>query len=260
MWRFRQAIRAHFNVPADQMQGGNNGTQQQPANGQQQQKKDISQDNLTLTPAFWNNDQSVAVPDANKPASAQQPNGQQQQQQGGTPNVADYIKGLKLTREIDLRAVGEKLQNGDATALQPILDQFGSNMYQSMMVDFNRLLDLKINQTLEKSIATSRTEFQDNMAQQQLSEALPFTSDPLVRPLAIQIFKQALSKKQTIDQAIKTVGDYFSHTMKVAGKDLSRNDSRRQGTGFGNTPPMGGNGSMQDEEQPDWLDMLTQAP
>lgn len=268
MWRSKAMLRAmdrlYANVPEGQQNaGGNNGNQQQN-NGQQQSGQNNNNGNLTLGADFWDNTPSPGGQQQQQTTQPQGGNQQQGQQQTTQPpaaqQISDYVKGLKPLRDIDFTTMQQKFANGDFAGIQDMMMQFATNMYQNFMVDTNRLMTNQIASAIEKATSTSRSEYQTNMLNQQLAEALPFTADPLVRPIAQKVFQQALDKKLPVDKAIQAVGQYFQHTVKAAGKHFGGSNAshRQQQTGFGGTPPIGSDGGS-DEELPDWMQVLGQS-
>ena len=241
--------------------GGQQGQQSQEGQqGQQQGQQNNQQNNTNLLANMWDNtsnqqQQQQNANDINQPGQAAN-----NQQQTTDPNAAlnAHIETLGLNQGIDLASIQADLQDGKTESLQTVLSTVAANTYKAAMVDANRLVDTKINQALEEANATANGNFQSHLALSSLHEALPFTADPVISPVAENVFTQFISKGLSITDAIKQTGEFFKHTSQETCKALGNGaPSGTPGQAGFNASQSGFNNQQTTVQNQDWFDTLS---
>lgn len=250
------------NVPAGQMTeqlegaaGGGQGQQGTAAPGTQNN----TQNNVSPLAGMWQDDTTNSQP---KPGTQQQQAPATQGQPPADPGtfLNNHIATLNLTNGIDMAQIAEQMRDGDHSGMQAALGTIAANSYRAAMLDANKLINAKVESAITEAQKRSGADFASTMALQQLHEALPFTSDDLVKPMAENVFLRFIKKGQSVQDAIKNTGEYFKHTMQAAQKDLqmSAPNGRPGQRGFNQPSNTQQHQGTNTAEEDDWLNILGQ--
>lgn len=176
-------------------------------------------------------DDVTVDPNANKNTNG---NGGQQQQQNGNggqqqqqPNVNDYFKNQGLFANINSKNFVQAMKDGDEEAVQGMLEQMMLDATQVALTSATKVANARI----EKAVTQAREEMtsstQHSLAIEQMHEQLGFTSDETIAPLAEDILKKFLGKKDmTVSKAIAATKSYFEQTAKAMGAKLPESNNK----------------------------------
>ena len=180
----------------------------------------------------------------------------QQQQRTSADVINEHIRNSVGAIKFDAQKVGQQLQDGDMSGFEEAITEYGHNMYRNMMAQMGQYVTSKVNSAVEEAVKKSTGTVNSGMAVSKMHDALKFTSQPAIKPMAEAVFNQLLGKGKTVDEAIKGVGDYYNSIART----VSGTGNRRPGTGnFSDGRPGGGNFDGNDAigDDIDWVSALS---
>lgn len=240
-------------------QSANAGSSEENTDDQQKQKDQTGESNQQ------NNDDNFEDlwhdPDESS-GQTQQPKQTQQTQQAGPEQKPDadeafntYIKGLDLTKGIDLAKVSEELNQGNTDSLGNAFSAIAAKTYRQAMVDMSKIIDQKVAAGVKAAVTQSSTVAQGDMAVRHMNDALDFTKNPAIAPVAGAVLAQLIKKGKSTEDAVEGVRKFFQNTSKISAKALGL---QRPPQGRPGNQPFSGAGNITDDEdaEVDWIETL----
>lgn len=179
----------------------------------------------------------------------------QQQAPNAEEAFGTYIDGLELTRGVDLDAISGELSQGSTEGLSKAFNVVAAKVYRQSMIDMNKIIEQKVNAGVAAAVQQSSNAAKGNNAVRQMNEALNFTSNPAIAPIANAALAQFIKKGKTPEDAVESVRKFFQNTSRLSAKDLGLQSAPRSRPG--NQPFSGaGDISGEDDEEINWLEML----
>lgn len=225
--------------------GGNNGGDQNGNNGEGN-----SESNLTSFENMWSNNTT----DGEEGTATPQPVTVVNQAEPKTPEAVfnDHVAGIDFTAGVNVADVQQAMQNGDGEAFNKGMRAIGENAYRQAMVDLNKIVNQRVDAAKKEMTTATASQTATERAISQLEDALPYTKEPMYKPVAEGVFTQLLQQKgMTVDKAIQKTGEYFQ---KFAG-DVNKNNPQAPGN-----RPSGGFGAINEstdgDDGQDWMDFL----
>jgi len=175
-----------------------------------------------------------------------------------TPDAVfnDHFNSLQIGAGFDMQGLADDIREGGVEQLNNFANVLAKDVYKAAMVQSNKLMANKVQEAVDLAVNKSSGEFNASMATRELNGALPFTSEPEIKPIADAIFARFVKNGSTVKESINKTKEYFEHTFKVARKQLEiQPPNAKPGSGgFG-----GSSNNFVDEDEdnlPDWLDIL----
>lgn len=222
--------------------GGGNGNQTLP------------DDFAALTSGMWDDPATRRQPPAQQGNNGQQPQQQNQQngdgqQQPKSKTFDEHVAGLNFHQipAFNAAEVGQ-IQQGDFKPMYDRMSEMAKGVYRQAMADSFKLVSEKMEATVTEAVGKANTTRHTEAYVEALHEALPFTRNKGVKPLATSVFSRFLGMGQDRDTAIANTKRYFAELSTLAADEGG--DGRSYG---GNT--RGGNSTGGKQE--DWLDFMT---
>jgi hypothetical protein len=200
-----------------------------------------------------NDDKSGAGPSPpdNKPAPTAQ---------SASEQMAQFIKGLNLSDGIDLNNVQTELQEGKTDALNAAFETVASNVFQQAMIQTNRLVESRLDSAVDSAVNKATGKVNANFALREINEAMPFTKDPAIEPIAKAVMSGFMKQDGADAQSVvKSTQQFFEQMAKVAATEFKmvppNSDLGENPFGGGVSPSQRNTGKV-----PDWLDVLAGNP
>jgi len=164
--------------------------------------------------------------------------------------LSAHIESLNLADGFDMNA----MQNPETAVKE--MQRMQANTYAAAMKDTNTLIQQAVGQVREELQQDAREVVSGNQTVNAMNTALPYTKKPAYKPVSDSLLTQFQAKGQTPEEAILSVGKYFT---KMAG-DVNANlpkvpNNRLNGNNFnGNTTNQN---QTDDADSQDWMNFLT---
>ena len=164
----------------------------------------------------------------------------------------EHVASVDFTAGIDVANLQQSLQNGDAEGFNKNLRVGFENAYRQSMIDMNKIINQRVDKAKSEMASASSTATATERAITDLNSALPYTKEPMYKPVAEGVFTQLLQQKgMTVDKAIQKTGEYFT---KFAG-DVNKNNPSAP-----HSRPSGGFGEISEvddgDDGQDWMSFL----
>ncbi len=156
---------------------------------------------------------------------AEKDDGQQQQQQGPTPEqirtaLDSHIQGMNLMEGVDTDAIMQGLSESNPEALVGALKSTAENTVRNLIPTMAQLIDNKVESAMEAAVSQARGATQADLAFQKMGEKLPFTKGKAISPVARAVMKQAMAQGKSEDEAVDFVSSFFKEVHRTSAKDL----------------------------------------
>lgn len=206
--------------------------------------------NLTSFETMWSNN---GDDDEEQSAPVQQVSVVNQQEPKGAEAVFnEHVASIDFTAGVDVANIQQAMQNGDNESFANGIRAIGENAYRQSMIDMNKIINQRVDKAKSEMATQSQTATATERAVASLNSALPYTKEPMYKPVAEGVFTQLLQQKgMTVDKAIKKTGEYFQKFAGDVAKLNPKPPGSRPSGGFGEI----GDSSGGDEGQ-DWMDFL----
>jgi hypothetical protein len=123
--------------------------------------------------------------------------------------LGDYINELEFTNlQLSQENLG-KLQNGDFSVLGPVMHDFAKQAIRHALITSNKLVNNKLQQSENRILERANNSRHADSYVDKMHNALEFTRDKAIEPVAKSVMAKALQKGQTHEQAIETVRQFF---------------------------------------------------
>lgn len=191
--------------------------------------------------------QQQTQPQTQQPGSEQKPNADEA--------FNTYIKGLDLTKDIDLAKVSEGLNQGNTESLGNAFSTIAAKTYRQAMVDMSKIIDQKVAAGVKAAVTQSSNVAQGDMAVRQMNSTLDFTKNPAIAPVAGAVLAQLIKKGKSTEDAVDGVRKFFQNTSKISAKALGL---QKPPHGRPGNQSFSGAGNIADDEdtEVDWLETL----
>lgn len=155
----------------------------------------------------------------------QQPQFQQQvQKDDPAALLAQHFKNIGLEIPEMPEGLKETLGEEGAAYFQRMAAGMQKSYLQAMR-DGKQLLEEKFGETEEVSKRVVDDKFSLEAMRGKLNTALPYTTNPAIKPVAESVMRQFMSKGKTVDEAVTGVKEFFNYmienTMEFAPADLA---------------------------------------
>lgn len=240
-------------------QTANAGSSEEDTSGKQKQKEQTGENNQQ------NNDDNFEDlwhdPDESSEQTPQQKTPQQTQPANieQKPNVDEafntYIEGLDLTKGIDLAKVSDELNQGNTESLGNAFSVIAAKTYRQAMVDMSKIIDQKVAAGVKAAVTQSSNVAQGDMAVRHMNNALDFTKNPAIAPVASAVLAQLIKKGKSTEDAVEGVRKFFQNTSKISAKALGLQKAPQGRPG---NQPFSGAVNIDDDEdaEVDWIETL----
>lgn len=178
-----------------------------------------------------------------------------QQTPDADKTFSTYIDKLGLTKDINLSEISQELNQGNTESLGNAFKSVADKVYRQTMIDVSRLVDQKISKGIEAAVQQSAHATEGNLVVRQMHDALTFTKDPSIAPVAKAALAQLMKKGKSSEEAIDGVRTFFQRMSKLSAKELGLNAPPRNRPGG---QPFNPANAIQDDddEETDWLETL----
>lgn len=231
--------------------GGDAGTGGQQQQNQQQQNN--NENNIIESGSMWDTEPSDKGNNQQQQQQNNTANQNQNTNDGGTDHFAAHVESLDLGGGIDLAKVQQDLQQGNTESFAAALKQSSEQAYKAAITDSNKLISKQVKDAVASAVSEAGGNFESNMVIRDMNEALPYTMDKAIAPVAKAVLTQLMTKGMTQAEAIKGVDEFVKKAGGLAGMKIAPK-SKAKG-GFQN--PIDSNAGTEDESgETDWAEFL----
>lgn len=221
--------------------------------GMQTGGENNDENNLITTGSLWDTDSNDEGTAANYNDSGVQSSSQQSAEE----IFNSHVESLDLAGGIDARQIAQDMQTGNIESFQGALASVAQNAYKAAIMDANKMMEAKVQQAVDKAVSQSDGNFKSDMATSKMNEALPFTANPAIAPVAKTLLAKFIAKGQDLPKAIKSVEQYYKHSAEQMGFVMpSKSPSRPGQQGFNNNGGSNNNTQQQNDDS-DWINILS---
>lgn len=194
--------------------------------------EDVKRENSQKPGDNQNNTNNNVVPDKVDPAK----------------QMNDYLLSVGLDPIVLTDKDKEDMSAGNYDTFMGNVNKKIQQAHIKAVASASTLMDKKMEAAVEKAVekATGIVKGQVNL--RELNDALPWTKDKAINPVAQTVMKRFLDRGASTADAIKGVEHFFKHTSKLVGGDEKVN--RNRNSNFGSGPS--------DDGAESWLDVLRQ--
>ena len=165
----------------------------------------------------------------------------------------NHVAGIDFTAGINVSDMQTAMQNQDSETFNKGLRSIGEAAYRQAMIDTNKVLNSRLDTVKDEINQNVSTATATDKAVSQLNSALPYTGEPMYKPVADEVFARYLKQpKMTVEKAIELTGEYFQKFSADVSKLNPKAPSPRSGGGFGEINEETGG----DWDGQDWMSFL----
>lgn len=240
-------------APAGNGQQGAAGGQS-PANapaGGQNNNQDNNDPNLTTVVNPWQNEETPGAAQPGNAGGAQPAQNGNAGGQGQDVQAAfqQHLESLDFMDGVDVRGIADQIAGGQNVeeALSGAFTQMARNTYTNMLRSTQKLMQSAIKKEVQSATQEATGSLRADLATQRMTQALPFTSDPSILPVAQGALSRFLEKGQDLETAIGNVKNYFTAVAQRVGGQPGgqggKGGRNRQGSQFLDTNELDSAGS-----------------
>ena len=220
-------LNCHASPDAGESGGGNNDN-----NSNDNKDDNDNESNLTSFDDMWSNNDADAGDVNAAPTPVTVVN--QAEPKSAESVFNEHVESIDFTAGIDVANLQSTMQNGDNEGFSKAIRAIGENAYRQSMIDMNKIINQRVDKAKTEMASTSATATATERAISELQSALPYTKEPMYKPVAEGVFTQLLQQKgMTVDKAIQKTGEYFTKFAGDVNKNNPRAPSSRANGGFG---------------------------
>lgn len=165
-----------------------------------------------------------------------------------------HIDSLDLGSDVDAATIQADLAEGKNDSLNAALKSTGQKAYRQAILTMQPVMDQKIAAAVTEAVSKAVGSTKSSAALQALNDALPFTKDAAVAPIAKGVMAQFIKNGQPVDQAIESTRQYFIRSNKLSAKDLGLQHPPSPAPGGQPFPGM--SNLLDDDDEINWEDQL----
>ncbi len=168
------------------------------------------------------------------------------QQAPQTYNIDAHIESLGLAPPVNTELFQSALQ-GDAEAMQNVLQANSNQIYKQMLGDVNKLITAKIAAAVDSAGAATGAQINDKLAMNALASEVPASRNPAIQPMVEAAFKQFLQTK-SVSEAIAETKKYLAYVGTTIGDSQTANVGQQGELNDGSV--------TSGAKEEDWLELL----
>jgi hypothetical protein len=163
----------------------------------------------------------------------------------------DYLASVGLTPISFTEEEKEKIQNGDLTPMTDKMHQQIITAHTKALSGSKTMIDEAVRTAVAEATKNANATFSGQRNLEALHQALPFTKDKAIGPVAQTVMQRFLDRGMSTEDAIKGVDKFFKHTNARMNEG---NINKNRGGNFSNP---GNSGNQNDVPEGGWLNILS---
>lgn len=163
--------------------------------------------------------------------------------------LSDYLSSVGLEPMVLSDVEKEEMRNGNFDSVLAKLNQRTVNAHVKALSGSKTMIEAAVQKAMADATKNVESRVAGRESVRMLNEALPFTKDKAVGPIAQAVMQKFLNKGMTNEDAIKGTERFFKHTAGLV--EPSRSVNKNINSGFRSS-----NGNN-DESGNDWLSILS---
>lgn len=187
------------------------------------------QDNMDLPADLW--DDSETADDDVKNKDTRQ---QQDTEQSPAELFNQHIDRLKLTDGLNFEELANDIRDGNHESLQKAMLHVGKQAYRNAVLNVMQMVNNKFSAFEDSVLKNVRQTANVDTTVRMMNSQLPFTKDPMFKPVAESVLGRLLKRGKNAEEAIRGVRDYFKRTQQISAKELGVPAVPRGRPGSGN--------------------------